>query len=153
MKNLIRLAVAGIVCLGLISCVSTEYKGKSFPETHDLLILKSSSDKSDYELVGTGQASGEYSGTSNSELRNRLYELGLEHGANAMRIAGVRLIPEGHVVNMAEYNFIEATNEPDQTQFGTQMQEDISGDPNHGCTRYVRVMYAEYYRKKLDKKL
>ena len=148
MKNLIWVAVAGIVCLGLISCVSTKYTGKSFPETHDLLILKSSSDKSGYELIGTGQASGEYSGTTNGELQSKLYKLGLEHGANAMRIAGVRLVPEGHVVNNAEYNFIEATDDPDQTQFETQMQEDISGDPDQGYTRYMRIMYAEYFRKK-----
>ena len=33
------------------------------------------------------------------------------------------------------------------------MQETISGDPNRGYTRYLRVMYAEYYRKKIENKL
>ena len=110
--------------------------------------MQKTPDKSEFELIGLGHASGEYSGTTNGELQSKLYELGLEHGANAMRIAGVRLVPEGHVVNNAEYNFIEATDDPDQTQFETQMQEDISGDPNQGYTRYKRIMYAEYFRKK-----
>lgn len=148
MKSLIRVTVAGIICLGLVSCVSTGYKGKSFAPTNSLELLQKTPNKSEFELIGLGHASGEYSGTTNSELQSKLYDLGLEHGANAMRIAGVRLVPEGHVVNMAEYNFIEATDDPDQTQFETQMQEDISGASNQGYTRYMRIMYAEYFRKK-----
>ena len=148
MKNLIWTAALAIAALGLISCVSTQYAGKSFAPTSSLELLQKTPDKSEFELIGLGYASGEYSGTTNGELQSKLYELGLEHGANAMRIAGVRLVPEGHVVNNAEYNFIEATDDPDQTQFETQMQEDISGDPNQGYTRYMRIMYAEYFRKK-----
>ena len=148
MKNQLRRFAIIALTASLVSCVSTEYNGKSFPETPALLILKNSSDKSGYELIGTGQASGEYSGTSNEELKSKLYELGLQHGADAMKIAGVRLIPDDHVVNMEPYNFIEATDAPDQTWTETDMQEVISGDPNIGYTRYLRIMYAEYYRKK-----
>ena len=133
-------------------CVSTDYSGKSFSSTGYLQILPWNSERGNWVFIGLGNASGEYSGTTNAELQQKLYNLGLAHGAEAMRITGVRLVPEGHVVNMAEYNYIEATDDPDQTFTETDWQETISGDPNAGYTRYRRIMYAEYYRKKLDDK-
>ena len=149
MKRKIRLVAAPLLLLVLSSCVSVEYQGKSFAPVGSLQILQNDRGYENYEFIGSGHASGEYSGTSNAELKNKLYELGLQHGAEAMKIVGVRLVPTGHVVNMADYNFIEATDDPDQTWTDTDMQEVISGEPNSGYTRYKRIMYAEYYRKKL----
>ena len=153
MNRKIRLIAALLGVLVLSSCVSVEYQGRSFPPVNSLRILQTGREYKNYEFIGWGHASGEYSGTSNAELRNKLYLLGLQHGAEAVRIIGVRLVPAGHVVNMADYNFIEATDDPDQTWTETDMQEVISGDPNSGYTRYKRIMYAEYYRKKTEKKL
>ena len=153
MKKKLKLLTALSLLLVISSCVSVEYQGRSFAPSSSMQILQNAADCKNYEFIGLGQASGEYSGTGNAELKNKLYQLGLQHGAEAMKIAGVRLIPEGHVVNMADYNFIEASDDPDQTWTETDMQEVISGDPNSGYTRYRRVMYAEYYRKKTEKKL
>ena len=151
MRRKFRLFAVSLLPLVLAACVNVEYQGRSFAPTSSLLILQNNKEYRNFELIGLGHASGEYSGTGNAELKNKLYKLGLSHGANAMKIAGVRLVPEGHVVNMAEYNFIEATDDPDQTWTETDMQEVISGDPNAGYTRYRRIMYAEYYRKKTEK--
>ena len=132
-------------------CVATEYNGKSFASTDSLQILPWNSAAANWFLIGSGSASGEYSGTTNAELKQKLYKLGLQHGAEAMKITGIRLVPDGHVVNMAGYNYIEATDDPDQTFTETDWQEMISGDPNAGYTRYLRIMYAEYFRKKVEK--
>jgi hypothetical protein len=125
---------------------------KSFAATESLQILPLNTENKGWLFIALGNASGEYSGTTNAELRQKLYDLGLKHGAEAMKITGVRLVPEGHIVNMAGYNYIEATDDPDQAFTETDWRETISGDPNAGYTRYRRIMYAEYYRKKLDDK-
>lgn len=151
MRRKFKLFAVSLLPLVLAACVNVEYQGRSFAPTDFLQILQNNKEYRNFELIGLGHASGEYSGTGNAELKNKLYKLGLSHGANAMKITGVRLVPEGHVVNMAEYNFIEATDDPDQTWTETDMQEVISGDPNAGYTRYRRIMYAEYYRKKTEK--
>ena len=153
MKIFSKLLSVLSVAVVFSGCVSSTYSGKSFAATGSLQILPLNAENKDWVFIGQGNAYGEYSGTSNTELRQKLYALGLEHGAEAMKITGVRLVPEGHVVNMAEYNYIEATDDPDQTFTETDWQETISGDPNAGYTRYRRIMYAEYYRKKHDNKL
>ena len=150
-SSLLRGSGWGILLI-FCGCVSTEYSGKSFAATASLQVLTRPAQPSEWVFIGTGNASGEYSGTTNAELQQKLFKLGLQHGAEAMKIAGVRLVPENHVVNMAEYNYIEATDDPDQTWTETDMQETISNDPNAGYTRYRRIMYAEYYRKKTSEK-
>ena len=152
MKSFSKLLAVLPLGLVLCGCISSVYSGKSFAATDSLQVLPLNAENKDWVFIGLGSASGEYSGTTNAELQQKLYQLGLQHGASAMKITGVRLVPEGHVVNMAEYNYIEATDDPDQTFTETDWQETISGDPNAGYTRYRRIMYAEYYRKKLDNK-
>lgn len=138
------------VFMGVISgCISTAYQGESFPASASLKIFPAAAQlPTGYAIIGRGKAYGEFSGTDNLELQQKLQHLGMQHGADAMIIAGTRIVPDGKAVNDAPYNFIEATDDPDQTAFETNMQEIITSDPNAGNTRYMRIMYAVFLRKK-----
>ena len=149
MQKFLSAVLATAAILFSSGCVSSVYQGKSFPATDSVAIFDSPGKiPRGYTVIGSGRASGEFSGTSNDELRQKLQKLGMQHGANAMVIAGVRIVPDGHVVNDAEYNFIEASDDPDQTATEIAMQETINSDPNAGSTRYMRIMYAQFLRKK-----
>ena len=141
-----KFRLLSLFVLLLSGCVSTVYRGETFPATTDLQLLTAPS--ANYRIIGRGKAQGEYSGTTNSELENKLRELGLAHGAEAMIIAGTMIVPDGKAVNDANENFIEATDDPDQVEFETFMQEALNPSSDGGSNRFLRVMYAVFLRRK-----
>ena len=142
-----KFRLLSLFVLLLSGCVSTVYRGETFPATNDLQIITAPVPV-DYRVIGRGKAQGEYSGTSNLELENKLRELGLAHGAEAMIIAGTMVVPDGKAVNDANENFIEATDDPDQVEFETFMQEALNPSSDGGSNRFLRVMYAVFLRRK-----
>ena len=141
-----KFRLLSLFVLLLSGCVSTVYRGETFPATTDLQLL--TAPPANYRIIGRGKAQGEYSGTTNSELENKLCKLGLAHGAEAMIIAGTMIVPEGKAVNDADENFIEATDDPDQVEFETFMQEALNPSSDSGGNRFLRIMYAVYLRRK-----
>ena len=144
MKKFLWLNAAVLLLSG---CVSTVYRGETFPATNVLQIITAPVPV-DYRIIGRGKAQGEYSGTTRQELENKLRELGLAHGAEAMIIAGTMIVPDGKAVNDADENFIEATDDPDQVEFETFMQETLNPSSDGGSSRFLRVMYAVFLRRK-----
>ena len=71
----------------------------------------------------------------------------MANGANAMVILGVRIVSGGTVANPARVNFIEATDDPDQTATEVEFNN-ILTDPPPRQGRFERVMYADFLRKK-----
>ena len=136
----------GAALLLLNGCISTVYRGETFPAASELQIF--TAQPANYRIIGRGKAQGEYSGTSSSELQSKLRELGLAHGAEAMVISGPVIIPDGKAVNDADENFIEATDDPDQVEFETAVQETLNPSSDRGSGRFLRVMYALYLRRK-----
>ena len=141
-----KFRLLSLFVLLLSGCVSTVYRGETFPATTDLQLL--TAPPANCRIIGRGKAQGEYSGTSNLELENKLRELGLAHGAEAMIIAGTMIVPDGKAVNDADENFIEATDDPDQVEFETFMQEALNPSSDSGGNRFLRIMYAVYLRRK-----
>ena len=143
MKKLLWLNAAVLLLSG---CISTVYRGETFPATTELQLLTAV--PSEYRIIGRGKAQGEYSGTTRQELENKLRKLGLAHGAEAMIITGTMIVPDGKAVNDANENFIEATDDPDQVEFETFMQETLNPSSDGGSNRFLRIMYAVYLRRK-----
>ena len=144
-----KLRLSGILCtiLLLSGCISGEYHGKKYPATASIEILASAIPLPDnYIIIGRGNASGEFSASSNAELQNKLEQLGMANGANAMVILGVRIIQTGTVANPATVNFIEATDDPDQAETEVEFNN-ILADPPPRQGRFERVMYADFLRK------
>lgn len=65
-----------------------------------------------------------------------------------MVISGTVIVPDGKAVNDADENFIEATDDPDQVEFETAVQETLNPSSDRGSERFLRVMYALYLRRK-----
>ena len=98
------------------------------------------------QIIGRGTASGEYSGTSNADLLQKLRVLGLQHGARAMIIVGNRIVPNGKIADAAQSNFITATDDPDQQETEMEFDEILNSNEFDGKTVFRRIMYAEYLR-------
>lgn len=132
----------------LSGCVSTLYRGENFPATNEMKILSGSQNiPSGYRIIGRGRASGEYSGTSDAELRCKLRKLGMQHGADIMLVSSGVIVPDGNAVTDAEENFIAATDDPDQVSFDTTMQKILNASSG-SRERFLRIMYAIYLRRK-----
>ena len=144
MKRLFWLGAA----LLLSGCVSGVYHGSSFPATDSLQIWQFDQPiPAGYRIIGRGRAWGEFSGTSQEELQEKLRCMGLQHGADAMKIIGSRVVRSGYAVNTAQYDFFEATDAPDQLETENAIYETVSPNPNAGETEYTRIMYAEFLKK------
>lgn len=140
--------LASLAALLLSGCVSTLYRGESFPATDEITILSAGAKIPDgYQVIGRGRAQGEYSGTGNDELRSKLSKLGMLHGADIMLVSSGVIVPDGNAVTDAEENFIAATDDPDQVSFDTTMQK-ILNSSSGSRERFLRIMYAIYLRRK-----
>ena len=143
---------SALLCCLLIllsGCIDTNYQGASYPAAASAMILENDPQVlKNYRIIGRGTASGEFSGVSNQELREKLRELGEAHGAEALVIVGSRIVPEGKAADPAEENFILATDDPDQAATERTFYEDISENHNHAGITCKRIMYALFLRKK-----
>lgn len=142
-----RLFLFGAILL-LNGCVSGVYHGSSFPATDSLQTWQFDQPiPAGYRIIGRGRAWGEFSGTSPEELKKKLYRMGLQHGADAMKIIGSRIVRSTYAVNTEPYDFFEATDAPDQLETEIAIYQTVSSDPNAGDTGYTRIMYAEFLKK------
>ena len=141
-------AAALAILLGLASgCISVKYHGESFPPTEHLEVFHlGKQPPCPMQIIGRGTASGEYSGTSNADLLQKLRALGLQHGAKAMIIVGTRIVPDGKIADAAQSNFITATDDPDQQETEMEFDEILDSNEFEGKTVFRRIMYAEYLR-------
>lgn len=151
MKKVLKFFCCTATLIALLTgsgCISTDYYGESFPAVNSIEVLPFNSVPPDNcQVIGRGTAQGEYSATTDRELLEKLRKLGMRHGADIMVITGRRLLPAGKVANTALYNFIDSTDDPDQVETETEFNEVISGESS-SSTRYTRIMYAEFLRKK-----
>ena len=130
-------------------CINSDYQGRSYPDTSSLQILKRSDPiPNDYEIIGRGWSSGEFSAVTPAELQAELVKLGCQHGANAMIVIGSTLVDSGQVAASAANNFIVATDDPDQVGFETALDEDIQSNRSGTNNQFLRIMYADFLRKK-----
>lgn len=149
-KHLVLSVNLSIILL-FAGCVSYNYQGQSFPPTEQIQILSAATPLEPYwQIIGRGQARGEFSGTSNQDLARRLRQLGMQHGAEAMIIVGTQILPAGEVANSANSSFITATDDPDQA--GTEQAfSEIIGSSGGTSQHFERIMYADFLRKKIKK--
>ena len=142
-------ASAAFLSLLLSGCIAASYHGESYPATDSIRVLpRNSAVLQNYRIIGTGQASGEFSGVTDGDLQNKLCQLGQQHGAEALVVTGTRIVSSGKAVNDETENFITATDAPDQVMTESAFSEDISADPGNAGTVFTRIMYADYLRKK-----
>ena len=75
-------------------------------------------------------------------------KLARKHGADAMVVMGMTLVPEGRKVDDSAENVIAATSDPDQTGTLIAFRQDLeSVSANGGSTRFERRLYADFFRQ------
>lgn len=143
---------AGVLTVLTGGCISATYKGESFPSTDYIVAYESMQNiPANYVIIGRGKVSGEYSGTTNAELRRKLTRMGMQNGADAMVIIGTRIIPDGQVADSSSDDFITATDAPDQA--ATEIEfNNILNVPAAENSRFIRIMYADFLRRKVPEK-
>ena len=140
-----RIFPAVAILLFLSGCISSVYRGESFPATNTLQVYEfNEKAPANARVIGTGQASGEFSAVSNEDLREKLKSLGLQHGARFMVIIGTRIVPAEKIADSSNEDFLTATDDPDQ--FETENAMDTILDPPGSRQTYQRIMYAEFLR-------
>ncbi len=148
-KSLMILLGCLVLALSGAGCLSTGYRGESFPATASVEVLpRAEKPPAGYEFIGRGWVSGEASATTRSELEARMLELAQAHGADAVVIMGVVLRPAGEMVNDESNDAIVASSDPDQAHTLVAFNQDV-GDYGaiNRSTRFVRKMYADFLRK------
>ena len=149
MRHFLTLLLAVLGALGVSGCLATGYKGESFPATDEVLTLpRSAAPPAGYTRIGCGWVAGEASATTRKELEARMKKLARKHGADAMVIMGMTLVPEGRKVDDSAENVIAAASDPDQTETLLAFRRDISGVTANGTsTRFERRLYADFFRQ------
>ncbi|MBE6368409.1 MAG: hypothetical protein E7052_10975 [Lentisphaerae bacterium] len=149
MKNLLGRCVCAILLLTVLTgCVSAEYRGESFPATLYINTYQAGQKlPENCVFIGRGVASGEYSGTTESQLLHKLQQLGLAHGADALVVMGCRIVPDGNVADSAREDFISATDAPDQASTEIEFNNIIE-DQAAQQSSFIRIMYADFLRYK-----
>ena len=136
---------AATAAMILSGCITSNYRGEDFPPTSNIEILpRSSNTPENFRIIGSGTACGEYSAVTNADLLQKLKTLGMQHGANYMIVIGTRIVPAGKVADTANEDFIMATDDPDQLEFESAMDNDL--DPPRSRQTYKRIMYADFLR-------
>ena len=97
MKNrILKILAPGLVMCSMVGCLATGYRGESFPATAEVAVLpRAEKPPAGYVLMGRGWVSGEASGTTRRELEARMVKLAEKHGADAMVVMGMVLVPAG----------------------------------------------------------
>lgn len=130
-------------------CLHTGYKGESFPATDEVIVLpRSSAPPAGYVLIGRGWVAGEASATTRRELEKRMEKLARKHGADALVVMGMTLVPEGRKVDDGTENVIAAGSDPDQTRTLISFHQNLeSVSANGTSTRFERRLYADFFRQ------
>ncbi len=91
-----------------VDCVIVE----SFPPTEDVKKFEKNSDiPYEYTVIGVCQTEGNYTEYSYDDMMNKIIERGRENGADAVLLVGMRVVPDGRVVQTSPLvNSIEATS-------------------------------------------
>jgi len=151
MKNRIwNVLGAGLLLCGLCGCLSSGYRGESFPATGEVTVLpRAEKPPEGYTLIGRGWVSGEASATTRRELEQRMVKLAEQHGADAMVVMGMVLVPAGREGNDAASDTAEASDDFDQYHTQVAFNQDV-GDysATNSATRFVRKLYADFFRRK-----
>ena len=143
---LVLTVLTAIVTTG---CLATGYKGESFPATDEVIVLpRGSAPPAGYTLIGRGWVAGEASATTRKELEARMEKLARKHGADALVVMGMTLVPEGRKVDDSEENVIAATSDPDQTHTLISFRQELDSVTANGTsTRFERRLYADFFRQ------
>ena len=129
----------------LSGCINTVYHGESFPPGASVQVLSAGEKPPPHcRIIGNAQASGEFSAVSNADLLEKLKTLAMQHGARYMIVIGTRIVPAEKVADTGNENFLTATDDPDQLEFESSMDNDL--DPPRSRQTYKRIMYAEFLR-------
>ena len=129
----------------LNGCISTIYRGEDFPPTSQIEILPQDNNiPENLRIIGSGEASGEFSSASQADLLEKLKTLGMQHGARYMVVMGTRIVPAGKVADTGNEDFLTATDDPDQLEFESSMDNDLN--PPRSRQTYKRIMYADFLR-------
>ena len=143
--KIVFLFFSAIAAFILSGCITTDYHGEDFPPTSNIELLpRNSNIPENCRIIGSGTASGEYSSASNAVLLKNLKTLGMQHGAKYMIVIGTRIVPAEKVADTANEDFLLATDDPDQLEFESAMDNDL--DPPRSRQTYKRIMYADFLR-------
>ncbi len=155
MKNrILKMLAPGLVLCCMAGCLATGYRGESFPATAEVAVLpRAEKPPEGYVLIGRGWVSGDASGTTRRELEERMVKLAEKHGAEAMVVMGMVLVPSGREVNDASGDIAEAGSDFDEYHTQVSFNQDV-GDSGaiNSSTRFVRKLYADFFRKETPAK-
>jgi len=143
------LVLSALVAVAAAGCLNTGYQGESFPATDEVIVLpRNSAPPAGYTLIGRGWVAGEASATTRKDLEKRMEKLARKHGADALVVMGMTLVPEGRKVDDGTENVIAAGSDPDQTRTLMSFNQDLeSVSANGTSTRFERRLYADFFRQ------
>lgn len=152
----------GLAAAVLLSgCVNFKYEGESLPPGETPSVYVAGKLPANAKKLGRAVASGDYQSCPPDRLKEKLLAEAAAHGANAVVITAVQVVPKGSSVEPSIVrNAYEATGSTDSGNLN-QMSRDFDGggygqadmnrpwltpEAKNRVPNYLRVMRAEYYR-------